>query len=126
MLKTLQSRMNYIFINLVFIFSSSFEPLDGTAPISLVVSYSAISCSCAQWRLETNDKKKSGERIYLERSSEKLPDAGKLWDGTTLPVRFRVTGNFSSGRAVPENFLHTKGAPEPARIFRYTSIVKLK
>lgn len=86
----------------------------------IVASYSAISCSCAQWKVE-------GERenIYLERENVKLKDVNKLWDGKTLPFKVSLKGNFKSEKGIPKNFT-TKGQPKVAKIFVYTEVKILK
>ena len=86
----------------------------------IVASYSAISCSCAQWKVE-------GERenIYLERENEKLKDVNKLWDGKTLPFKVALKGKFKAGKGIPKNFT-TKGEPKYAKIFVYTEVKVLE
>ncbi len=63
---------------------------------TLTVSYSAISCPCAQLRIvDTNHKDHADqERIYLSRANIGLPDADYLWDGVTLPFQLELNGRF--------------------------------
>jgi hypothetical protein len=45
----------------------------GNGQKKIIASYSAISCPCAQWKVEGEK-----ENIYLERENEKIPDINKL------------------------------------------------
>jgi hypothetical protein len=90
---------------------------------SLDVSYAAIMCTCPQW-FETkyaNDTSKI-ERFYLEPASDKVISTNTLYDGTNLPLRVSVTGQFYSKKGYPANYFPTKGDPEPAKVFRYDRI----
>jgi len=86
----------------------------------IIASYSAISCPCAQWKVEGEK-----ENVYLERENGKIPDADKLWDGKTLPFKVSVEGKFKSGKGIPKDFTK-KGNPKPAKIFVYSKIEVLK
>lgn len=86
----------------------------------IVASYSAISCPCAQWKVEGEK-----ENVYLERENEKLQDVNKLWDGETLPFKVVVKGKFKAGKGIPKGFT-TKGEPKAAKIFVYSQVEILK
>ncbi len=86
----------------------------------ITATYSAISCSCAQWKV-----KGEKENVYLERATEKIPDVNKLWDGQTVPFKVIVKGKFKAGKGIPKEFT-TKGNPEPAKIFVYSQIELIK
>jgi hypothetical protein len=92
----------------------------GNGQKKIIASYSAISCPCAQWKVE-------GERenVYLERENGKIPDVNKLWDGKTLPFKVSVEGEFKPGKGIPKGFTK-KGEPKPAKIFVYSKIEVLK
>ena len=92
----------------------------GNRQKKIIASYSAISCPCAQWKVEGEK-----ENVYLERESEKIPDADKLWDGRTLPFKVSVEGKFKTGKGIPKDFTK-KGDPKPAKIFVYSKIEVLK
>jgi hypothetical protein len=95
-------------------------------PSTIVVSYGAIGCTCAQWAIQTKSPGKHPEYIYVERGKAGLPDADDLWDGTNIPLQLRLTGHFKPGKGFPEGLFPTKGNPDPARVFRYTSLIVLK
>ncbi|AWK05396.1 hypothetical protein HYN56_14590 [Flavobacterium crocinum] len=101
----------------VFIFSSQTKNEE-----TLIVYYSAISCPCAQWKIENRNNKKN---IYLERANDKLLDADQIWDGRTLPLKLKVKGHFKKKLGIPKGF-STKGNPEPAKVFLYTQIEIVK
>jgi hypothetical protein len=84
----------------------------------IIVLYSAISCSCAQWQIVSS---KSKEPIYLERFNTKIVDADKIWDGKTLPLKLKVSGNFKKEIGLPAE-MNFKGNPKPARVFQYNKI----
>lgn len=92
----------------------------GSNEKKIVASYSAISCPCAQWKIEDEN-----ENVYLERENEKLQDVNKLWDGKTLPFKVAVKGKFKKGKGVPKNF-KSKGEPKAAKIFVYSQVEVLK
>ena len=94
--------------------------INGSKPKRIVASYSAISCPCAQWKVEGEK-----ENVYLERENEKLPVIEKMWDGKTLPFKVVVKGKFKSGKGVPKNY-STKGKPKAAKIFVYSQVEVLK
>ncbi|MFD1603179.1 hypothetical protein ACFSJW_06235 [Flavobacterium artemisiae] len=84
----------------------------------IIVLYSAISCSCAQWQIVNSNSK---ENIYLERSNTKIVDADKIWNGKTLPLKIKVFGNFKEEIGLPAE-MKFKGDPKPARVFKYDKI----
>ena len=86
----------------------------------IVASYSAISCPCAQWKVEGEI-----ENIYLERENEKLKDVNKLWDGKTLPFKVALKGKFKAGKGIPKDFT-TKGDLKVAKIFSYSQVEVLE
>jgi hypothetical protein len=92
--------------------------------ITITVSYAAIACSCPQW-FETKYQDvpflEGVERYYLESTNTSLVNANRLWDGTTLPLTVKLTGQFSKEKELPITY-HTKGSPEKARIFWYDKI----
>ncbi|MFM2363855.1 MAG: hypothetical protein RLZZ316_2757, partial [Bacteroidota bacterium] len=45
-----------------------------------------------------------------------------LYDGTNIPLRISVTGQFYSKQGYPANYFPTKGDPKPAKVFRYDKI----
>lgn len=92
----------------------------GNGQNKIIASYSAISCPCAQWKIEGEK-----ENIFLERENEKIPDVNKLWDGKTLPLKVSVEGKFKSEKGIPKGFTE-KGDPKPAKIFVYSKIEVLK
>jgi hypothetical protein len=92
----------------------------GNGQKKIIASYSAISCPCAQWKVEGEK-----ENIYLERENEKIPDINKLWDGKTLPFKVVLEGKFKSEKGFPKGFKN-KGEPKAAKIFVYNKIEVLK
>ncbi|MFC4818570.1 hypothetical protein [Flavobacterium sp. GCM10023249] len=92
----------------------------GNGQKKIIASYYAISCPCAQWKVEGEK-----ENVYLERENGKIPDADKLWDGKTLPFKVSVEGKFKSEKGIPKDFTK-KGEPKPAKIFVYSKIEILK
>ncbi|MHC0444852.1 hypothetical protein ACWA1F_05550 [Flavobacterium sp. 3-218] len=88
----------------------------------LILSYSAIDCPCAQWKIENQ---KNTKNIYLERANNKILDADKIWDGKTLPLKLRLKGYFKKDLGIPRNF-STKGNPKPGKVFLYTKIEEIK
>ncbi|MFY7739922.1 MAG: hypothetical protein ACOVQC_05335 [Flavobacterium sp.] len=108
----------YIFLSaLFFIFGS-----ETNKEQNLIVSYSAIACSCAQWKIENNNV---DENIYLERADDKILDANKVWDGETLPLKFKVKGYFKKQLGVPKDY-SSKGKLELGKVFIYSKIEKIK
>ncbi|WP_305033366.1 hypothetical protein [Hymenobacter convexus] len=97
---------------------------------TLVVSYGAVGCTCTQWVINTKSFVKYPEYIYLERNKATLAEADDLWDGNNIPLQLRVKGYFKLGKGVPARFMTarylTRGRPDPARIFCYTSFTVLK
>ena len=113
-------------ISLLFFTASAPEGND--SPVNsktLLLSYNAVSCNCAQWSATNADKNKLTEYIYLERANSQLIDANKLWDGEHLPLHVKVSGRYLQGVGVPKDYSQTKGKAEPARIFRYEKITVL-
>ncbi|MFT3794290.1 hypothetical protein [Flavobacterium sp.] len=103
--------INFLIPILLFLFQGE--------PQKITVSYAALSCSCAQWKMP------DGEHIYLERANAKLPDAHTLWDGENLPLVVAVTGTFRNKPGWPKG-LKFKGNPEPAKVFVYDKIETLQ
>jgi hypothetical protein len=93
---------------------------------TIVVTYGAIGCDCAQWAINTKAPVKYREYIYLERGKVSLPLADGLWDGTNIPLQLRLQGHFKPGKGLPEGLYWPRGNPNPARVFRYTSLTILK
>jgi hypothetical protein len=89
---------------------------------SITVSYSAISCACAQWLLEGPGE----EHIYLSRADTNLPIADMLWDGLTLPLRLQLKGRFYKETGYPPGYMPVKGDPKPARVFQYSELKVVK
>lgn len=93
--------------------------------ISIIVSYSAISCGCPQW-FETRFKEvkflNKVNRFYLEPTNKALVNADDLWDGQTLPLTLKLVGRFSKDKEMPKTY-NTKTTPEKAMIFWYDKIV---
>jgi len=87
---------------------------------TIVASYSAIACPCAQWKVEGEK-----ETIFLERENEQLPDVNKLWDGETLPFKVSITGKFKKGKGVPKDY-PTKGEVKASKIFVYSQVTVLE
>lgn len=96
-----------------------FRPQDD---MTLVVSYGAISCPCPQWATRPEEEPFKRGYIYLEPATSLLPVADKLWDGTHLPLRLLVTGQFVSQSGYPKGYVATKGEPESGPVFRYRSL----
>ena len=94
--------------------------INGSQQKKIVASYSAISCPCAQWKVEGEK-----ENVYLERENEKLEVVEKLWDGKTLPFKVKLKGKFKTGKGIPKGFT-TKGEPKAAKIFVYSQVEVLK
>lgn len=86
----------------------------------IVATYSAISCPCAQWKVEGEI-----ENVYLERENEKIKDVNKLWDGKTLPFKVALKGKFKTGKGIPKNFT-AKGEAKVAKIFVYSQVEVLQ
>ena len=68
-------------------FISIFLILNGIKQKEIIASYSAISCPCAQWKVEGEN-----ENIYLERQNGTIQDVNKLWDGESLPFKVKLKG----------------------------------
>ena len=120
--------MTNALIALGILWSAAFFGPTKKEPLStIVVSYGAIGCTCAQWAINTKSPSKEWEYIYLERAKATLPEADDLWYGNNIPLQLRVKGYFKPGKSVPARFArYLKGRPDPARIFRYTSLTMLK
>lgn len=104
----------------ILVFISILLLINGSKQKRIVASYSAISCPCAQWKVEGEK-----ENVYLERENEKFQDVNILWDGETLPFKVALTGKFKVGKGIPKDF-PTKGTPKAAKIFVYSQIKVLK
>lgn len=109
-------KLNFFILSLFLLFTSSSEI---KTEQNLVVSYSAISCTCAQWKIEN---KKSGKNIYLERANDKVIDANNIWDGQTLPLRLKIKGYFKKQLGLPKGYEKLKGDPKPGKVFVYSQI----
>ncbi|MDR6761282.1 hypothetical protein J2Y38_001491 [Flavobacterium sp. 2755] len=112
-------KLSFLFCLLLSFFIFSFQTKNEEV---LIVSYSAISCPCAQWKIEN---KNNTSNIYLERVNSKLLDANHIWDGKTLPLKLKIKGYFKKEPGIPKDFT-TKGDPKPAKIFLYTEIKVIK
>lgn len=110
-----------IFLSFPFCGSTKEETLS-----TIIVSYGAIGCTCAQWAITTKSPTKGLEYIYLERDNVALAEADDLWTGENSPLRLRLRGYFKPGRGFPKGFSPSKGRPEPARVFHYTSLTVLQ
>lgn len=95
-----------------------FSSAENKTEQTLIVSYSAIECTCAQWKIES---KKTKENIYLERTNNQILDANNIWDGKTLPLKLKLKGHFKKQLGIPKNY-STKGNPKPGKIFLYSQI----
>jgi hypothetical protein len=96
--------------------------------ITLDVSYAVQSCTCPQW-FETKEQKPFNEGVeyfYLEAANANITKADSLFNGTNIPVRISVSGQFYSKKGFPANYFPAKGDPEPARVFRYDKIELLE
>lgn len=107
--------VSLIIINLIY---SSERDYDYT----INVTYSAVACSCAQWKVEN---KKTTEYIYLERANNDILDANHIWDGKTLPLKLIIKGHFKKELGIPKNF-NSKGRPELGKVFLYKDIKIIK
>lgn len=99
------------------------ETLNGQTK-TLDVSYAVQACTCPHW-FETNKQTPYNdgvEHYYLEPANSKITIADTLFNGTNIPIRIIVTGQFYSKKGYPTNYFPTKGDPEPARVFRYDKI----
>jgi hypothetical protein len=102
--------------------STAHQPLS-QKDTTLIVSYAAIGCSCAQWITHLQVKEPYKRRhIYLEPATAQLPKAEGFWDGEHLPLRLQVTGHYVSQSGYPKGYSFQKGKPEPAPVFQYRSI----
>ena len=101
-------------------FISIFLILNGIKQKEIIASYSAISCPCAQWKVEGEN-----ENVYLERQNGTIQDVNKLWDGESLPFKVKLKGKFKTGKGIPKDF-PTKGERKAAKIFVYSQVEVLK
>lgn len=88
----------------------------------IIVSYSAISSNCAQWKIESSNPETF---IYLEKSNDTIIDANEIWDGNTKPLKIQVIGKFKKGIGLPIG-MSKKGNPKPGRVFVYEKIKIIK
>ena len=106
--------------------TSVHNPIPLKRDTTLVLYYNVIACPCAQW---TEDREgfpdSTTQFYYLEPANKKLVVAEDLWDGMSLPLAIKVTGQIISYSGYPKDY-HTKGKPEPANVFRYTNIRVVK
>lgn len=87
-------------------------------------SYAVNACTCPQW-FETKKQTPFNEGVeyyYLEPNNSKILVADTLFNGSNIPIRIIVTGQFYSKKGYPANYFPAKGDPEPARVFRYDKI----
>jgi hypothetical protein len=60
--------------------------------------------------------------FYLEPASSNLISADTLFNGTNIPIRLLLSGQYYSKKGYPANYFPAKGDPEPSKVFRYTKI----
>jgi hypothetical protein len=102
------------------------NPIPLKKDTTLVLWYNAISCPCAQWTAYSEGFPDSTTQFYyLEPANKKLTVADDLWDGNSLPLAIKVTGQITSYYGKPKEY-PTKVIPEPANVFRYTKIEVVK
>jgi hypothetical protein len=100
-----------------------YSPKDDT---TLILSYNAIACTCAQWSDTKAKSDTTREYYYLEPANDKPLDADKLWNGDNLPLQIQLTGQVVSYAGYPTGYNPTKGDPKAEKVFRYTKIKVLK
>ncbi len=94
---------------------------------TLILSYNAISCTCAQWsELKYGNNPEKRIRYWLEPANERLLIADTLFDGENLPVQIKVTGQIVSENGFPKRNLSKVGQEEAGKVFRYKRIEVLK
>jgi hypothetical protein len=93
---------------------------------TLVLSYSAIGCTCPQWTPLRDAVDSLKVYYYLERGDTTLLDADELFDGSNIPLTVQVTGQWVSENGLPTGFEVPKGKPEYSKVFRYTKIKVLE
>ena len=93
---------------------------------TLILSYNAIACTCAQWSETNMTSDSTQEYYYLEPANNKLIDPDKLWKGDNLPLQIQVTGQIVSYYGYPTGYNPPKGDPKPANVFWYRKIKILK
>ncbi len=97
---------------------------------TLILSYNAISCSCAQWSDSRFDKKENPDKkdyYWLEPANEKLINADHVFNGENLPVQIKVTGQIVSENGFPKGKNLSKISEDQAgKVFQYTKIEILK
>ena len=95
---------------------------------TLILSYNAIACTCAQWsetkKLDNDPEKKIN--YWLEPANEKLIQADTLFNGENLPVQVKVTGQIISEDGFPKREISKAGKDEAGKVFRYSKIEILK
>ena len=69
---------------------------------TLMLTYYAISCSCAQWVLNRKSKQdlSKSEQIFIEPANEHLINSNNEWDGKTLPYEFKLRGSFYTEKRI--------------------------
>jgi hypothetical protein len=104
------------------------ESTPSSKPNTLVLTYNAIACSCAQWsELKDSNKEDKGTHYWLEPANDKLVKADTLYNGENLPIQIKVTGQVVAEHGFPEEGNLSKTGPEEAgKVFRYTTITILK
>ena len=89
------------------------------------VSYAVIGCTCPQWFETKNvqdDSVNGRQYFYLEPASSNLISADTLFNGTNIPIRLLLSGQYYSNKGYPANYFPAKGDPEPSKVFRYNKI----
>ncbi|RXK61943.1 hypothetical protein ESA94_02720 [Lacibacter luteus] len=95
---------------------------------TLILSYNAISCTCAQWS-ESKFNNDTSERVryWLEPENTLLVNADTLYSGDNLPLQIQVTGRIVNENGYPVGANVEKlGLDEEAKVFMYTKIKVLK
>lgn len=89
----------------------------------ITFEYNAIACECAQWTNQNGHSALGKVHCYLERGNPNAPDADKLWTGDNLPLIVEARGHFVSVLpGYPDGYTPHKGHPDPAPVFRYSSL----
>lgn len=102
---------------------SAYSPKDDT---TMIFSYQAIACTCAQWSDTQPVSDSTKAYYYLEPADSTLVKADTLFNGRHLPVQVEVRGQLVSEYGYPMGFSPAKGEARPAPVFRYTAIKTLQ
>lgn len=109
------------FTNLEIIDNPNFKPDSKVETLTLI--YNAISCTCAQWsETRKNENVDTKQNYWLEPANEKLINADTLFNGESLPVIIKVTGQVITDNGFPKRKLAKVGQDEARKVFRYTKI----